>query len=496
MTKRFSILLVVLTIVSGLIGGAITGRIFAPKVAIAGEATQSKVLTVEGLRVVDKDGNLLIYLGKLADKAVMQEIPAIIEDAYGVSDSRGLYIFNTNGSPEVFMQILKTGGSVCVSDKDGFAIMDVNETGGNVGVFGKEDNAGAMPHVLVGVRENGGYVTVCGKDGKTGANMSVDEDGGEFTAYDKDGNPKAVVDVNEYGNGAIDLFDKNGKVGARMSATESDGGAILLDDSMRQEARKQSGYWSKQPSETKPSITADSSTIIGKDGTPMKLIPAGDFQMGSNDGPSNEKPIHTVYLDAFYMDVYEVTHAQYKKFMDATGYKAPEECWNDPDYNAPNHPVMGVSWNDAKAYADWAGKRLPTEAEWEKAARGGLVCKKYPLGDTLTHDDANYFGGVKRKWAGESPVGSFAPNGYGLYDMAGNILEWCADWYDADYYAISPKSNPTGPSSGSDRVLRGGSWTDGYDSTDCLRTADRSYAYPPLSFTSAVGFRCVQDVPK
>jgi formylglycine-generating enzyme required for sulfatase activity len=230
------------------------------------------------------------------------------------------------------------------------------------------------------------------------------------------------------------------------------------------------------------------SNPTNEDGAPMVLIPAGEFQMGSNDGEGNQKPIHTVYLDAFYIDKYEVTNAQYKKFMDATGYKAPES-WNDSNYNAPNQPVIGVSWDDAKAYADWAGERLPTEAEWEKAARGGLVGKRYPWGDNITHDNANYDGtGGKDIWEFTSPVGSFAPNGYGLYDMAGNVWEWCADWYDSNYYASSPKSNPTGPNSGLSRVLRGGSWYDGNGLT--LRTAYRDYN-DPTTTDYGLGFRCV-----
>jgi len=233
-------------------------------------------------------------------------------------------------------------------------------------------------------------------------------------------------------------------------------------------------------------VTANLKGIIGKDGAEMVLIPAGEFSMGSNDY-GDEKPVHTVYLDAFYIDRYEVTNAQYKKFMDATGHKAPA-FWSDSKYNAPNHPVVGVSWNDAKAYAEWAGERLPTEAEWEKAARGGLVGKKYPWGDNITHDDANYDGtGGKDVWEHTSPVGSFAPNGYGLYDMAGNAWEWCADWYDSGCYAKSPSRNPTGPDSGSSRVLRGGSW--GYGGTDSLRVAYRGFDDPAYMF-GFVGFRC------
>jgi formylglycine-generating enzyme required for sulfatase activity len=234
-----------------------------------------------------------------------------------------------------------------------------------------------------------------------------------------------------------------------------------------------------------PQISTPLKEITGKDGAPMVLIPEGEFEMGSDDGRDDEKPI-TVYLDAFYMDKYEVTNALYKKFMDATGYKAPR-YWDDKKFNAPNHPVVGVNWNDAVAYTKWAEKRLPTEAEWEKAARGGLVGKKYPWGDELSHDYANYSGtGGKDKWEYTSPVGSFDPNGYGLYDMAGNVWEWCDSWYDNKYYDNSPKSNPAGPSSGKYRVLRGGSW---YGSVDPLRAADRNADGPPDT-SDDVGFRC------
>ena len=251
--------------------------------------------------------------------------------------------------------------------------------------------------------------------------------------------------------------------------------------------------------------------IIGKDGAPMVLIPAGDFQMGSNKSIPKAglgKPEHTVYLDAFYMDVYEVTNGQYKKFVQATGHREPEgnllndnigyewgKLWLDKNYNGDNQPVVCVSWDDAKAYADWAEKRLPTEEEWEKAARGGLIGKEYPWGDNITHDDANYAGtGGKDIWSYTSPVGSFALNGYGLYDMTGNVWEWCADWYDDNYYANSPKSNPKGPSSGEYKVLRGGSWSFDY-SEAILRVAARLSQYP-MGYYDTLGFRCVQDIPK
>ena len=235
--------------------------------------------------------------------------------------------------------------------------------------------------------------------------------------------------------------------------------------------------------------TAQISTKVGRDGAPMVLIPAGEFQMGSNDGSDNEKPVHTVYLDAFYMDKYEVTNALYKKFVDTTGHRAPH-YWSDPKYNAPNQPVVGVNWHDAVAYAEWAGKRLPTEAEWEKAARGGLSGKKYPWGDLISHDDANYEGTAGRdQWQDTAPVGSFAPNGYGLYDMAGNVFEWCSDWYGSDYYSSSPKNNPKGPSSGEYRVIRDGGW---YDNANGLRVAVRFYS-PQFRTFYGLGFRCAAD---
>ena len=230
-------------------------------------------------------------------------------------------------------------------------------------------------------------------------------------------------------------------------------------------------------------------TIYVVEDTPMALIPAGEFQMGDSvDEISWALPVHTVYLDAFYMDVYEVTNAQYQKFMDATGHSAPVNYGDN--FNAPEQPVVGANWYDAVAYATWAGKRLPTEAEWEKAARGGLAGKRYPWGDDISHDDANYYGtGGADVWYDTSPVGSFAPNGYGLYDMAGNVWEWCADWYDGSYYANSPLNNPLGPDSGSGRVLRGGSWCAAPSS---LRAADRYGRLPTFTFFT-VGFRCVSQ---
>ena len=243
----------------------------------------------------------------------------------------------------------------------------------------------------------------------------------------------------------------------------------------------------------------------------MVLIPSGSFEMGSEDalGDSNERPVHTVHLDAFYMDKYEVTNAQFKAFVDANPHWQKnniKDKFHDGDYlhdwngnNYPsgeaNHPVVYVSWYAAMAYAEWAGKRLPTEAEWEYAARGGLAGKKYPWGDDEpTAADANYDGHVDDT----TPVGRYSDNGYGLYDMAGNVWEWCLDACDFDFYAASDNSrNPiaggevdnfTTIPTNSFRVLRGGSW---YNSAQCLRVADRAWGTPTYT-SDDFGFRCVR----
>ena len=216
----------------------------------------------------------------------------------------------------------------------------------------------------------------------------------------------------------------------------------------------------------------------------MVLIPAGEFSMGSYEGLDSEKPVHTVYLDVFYMDKYEVTNEQYKKFMDATTHKAP--YWlNDSKYNATHQPVIGITWEDATAYAMWAGKRLPTEEEWEKAARGGLEWKLYTWGNDWPPPKNSGNFAYDDGYAYTAPVGKFTPNGYGLYDMAGNVKEWCTDWYSKDYYANSPKDNA--------RIVRGGSHS--ASEATLLRVSYRDANSPNAAYTD-LGFRCVQDVIK
>ena len=192
----------------------------------------------------------------------------------------------------------------------------------------------------------------------------------------------------------------------------------------------------------------------------MVLVPAGEFTMGSSTGDADEQPAHQVYVDAFSMDVYEVTVGQYAAFLQATEANSPSDwkTMNQPAYQ--KRPVANVDWADAAAYCKWAGKRLPTEAEWEKAARG-TDGRLYPWGnDPPTPRHANYGKTGSHNHGALAPVGMLE-NGkspYGIYDMAGNVWEWVSDWYDNDYYKNSPSQNPTGPPSGESKVLRGGSW--------------------------------------
>ena len=250
----------------------------------------------------------------------------------------------------------------------------------------------------------------------------------------------------------------------------------------------------------RPQSEAESTvTIKGTDGSEMVLIEAGDFLMGSPDreGHNDERPQHTVYVSAFYIDKYEVTNELYGKFLDETG-SDPPPFWHDSKHNAPGQPVVGVTFYDAQAYARWAGKRLPSEAEWEKAARGGLAGKRYAWGDKppdhggmyrANYNPAGRVGGDNADgYACAAPVGSYPPNGYGLYDMAGNVWEWCRDRYSRDYYEEAPRADPAGPPSGATQVLRGGSWFGG---AEYLRVGARHHLSPVTSYDN-VGFRCAQ----
>ena len=239
----------------------------------------------------------------------------------------------------------------------------------------------------------------------------------------------------------------------------------------------------------------------GNDNAEMVLVPAGEFTMGSSEGGANEEPVHRVYLDAFWIDVYEVTNARYKKCVDAGRCQPPGSLssatqisyFGNPQFD--KYPVTYVSWNDAKAYCEWAGKRLPTEAEWEKAARG-TDGRLYPWGNEWDGNRAN----VEQRVGDTTSVGSYPAGAspYGALDMAGNVWEWVADWYDSSYYANSPSRNPLGPSSGQYRTLRGGGWVDDYYFARATHRYDFTYPtfrfdfYYPTFRYDYVGFRCAQ----
>jgi sulfatase modifying factor 1 len=277
----------------------------------------------------------------------------------------------------------------------------------------------------------------------------------------------------------------------------------------------------------------------------MTLIPAGEFVMGNTlvgDGNSDELPIHTNTISAFYMDWYEVTKALWEEVKAHNGGNGYDYSYAGTDQPS-NHPVHTVNWFDAvkwcnarsqmegltpvyytdagftmvyktgeeiAPFANWSanGYRLPTEAEWEKAARGGVAGQRFPWGDTISHDHANYYSSnsydydtsgannyhpafITGVFPNTSPVGYFSPNGYGLYDMVGNVSEWCWDWYQEDYYVSSPGSDPRGPAGPSlYRVLRGGSWT--FDAFR-MRVAVRNSTFPYVD-NYGIGFRCVRGL--
>jgi sulfatase modifying factor 1 len=226
----------------------------------------------------------------------------------------------------------------------------------------------------------------------------------------------------------------------------------------------------------------------------MVLIPAGEFTMGrtklTRDDDTkmrpqvllDDRPAHKVWLDAYYLDAREVTNAQYAKFVSATGRRPPYH-WSGGQGEA-ELPVFNVSWDDANAYCRWAGKRLPTEAEWERAARAGKDGLSYPWGDKMEAGKARY-----NVETGPAPVGQFPANDFGLFDMSGNVSEWCSDWFDREYYKSSPARNPKGPETGMYKVIRGGAWSD-----EAARTTVffRNWVRPTQT-TPNIGFRCAMN---
>jgi formylglycine-generating enzyme required for sulfatase activity len=278
----------------------------------------------------------------------------------------------------------------------------------------------------------------------------------------------------------------------------------------------------------------------------MARLPGGRFLMGTEDpdgfAGDGEGPVREIDLAPFAIDETAVTNAQFARFVEATGHRTdaetfgwsfvfykllsdamlatrpqlvveapwwcalPGACWNHPEgpqsdlSGRMDHPVVHVSWNDAIAYCRWAGKRLPTEAQWEYAARGGLEQKRFPWGDELRPDGehrCNIWQGrfpdentLEDGYLGTAPARSFKPNGFGLYNMAGNVWEWCEDWFSADFHLTGPRSDPAGPPRGSGRVMRGGSFLCHHSYCNRYRVAAR-YQNTPDSSTSNTGFRCV-----
>lgn len=301
---------------------------------------------------------------------------------------------------------------------------------------------------------------------------------------------------------------------------------------------------SREPSGEKKAETIIIHKKISAEG--MVRLPGGTFLMGTNDKEGfpadGEGPVREISIAPFNIDETTVTNRQFEAFIKATHYKTDAErygwsfvfygllseamrnthpqvamqtpwwcaiqgaTWDHPEgkdsdtTDRMDHPVVHVSWNDATAYCQWAGKRLPTEAEWEYAARGGLVQKKFPWGDELTPNGAHYcniwqghfpdYNSLEDGYAGTAPAKSFPPNNFGLYNMSGNVWEWCNDWFSPDFHQRDTRINPKGPAEGTSKVIRGGSFLCHHSYCNRYRVAARS-SNTPDSSSSNMGFRCV-----
>jgi formylglycine-generating enzyme len=233
--------------------------------------------------------------------------------------------------------------------------------------------------------------------------------------------------------------------------------------------------------------------ITGDDGKLMAWVPEGPFRMGSQEaeGDQDEFPQRPTYLSAYAIDLHEVTFAEFNKFTEVSGLPAPSIPVFQDELSlitSADQPVVGVSWDQARFYCEWAGKRLPTEAEWEKAAKGERDLK-WPWGDTFEESLANTLGDSDG-YRYSAPTGRYelGRSPFGLYDMAGNVAEWVGDVYDPNYYETGPFRDPKGPETGKHRVYRGGSWN---DSSANVRTAKR-FAAAPHQASAVIGFRCAK----
>ena len=239
----------------------------------------------------------------------------------------------------------------------------------------------------------------------------------------------------------------------------------------------------------KPSAPETQATFIEPR---MARIPEQWFRMGCATGRDDEKPVHRVWVDGFELAACQVTNAEYHCFLVATNTSLPP-CWAQENFDNPKMPVAAVSWHEASAYCDWLSRmtnksyRLPTEAEWECAARGGVEGSLYLWGDSLPESLPDY----ANRWKnGPEPVGLYAPNVYGLFNLGDNVHEWCSDWYDAGYYKVSPERNPQGAATGTRRASRGGSWR---HHIKVSRNAARSSIPPEFQYAD-YGFRLARSL--
>lgn len=238
--------------------------------------------------------------------------------------------------------------------------------------------------------------------------------------------------------------------------------------------------------------TAETETLQSEAPAGMVKIPSGYFERAlEGAGPENKNHAQPIYMDSFYIDRFEVSNEEYMKFVNATGHGPPISI-NDKRFNSPDQPVVGVSWHDAMAYAKWAGKRLPTESEWEKAAGGGTEGRKWPWGNKWEpYSEFRYLNifGKADNFEFTAPV-DYHKDGaspFGVYNMAGNVWEWCLDWYDNYYYKNAPEINPQGPATGKWKTLKGGSWA---NTIENARIFNRIRNYPEAEL-EIYGFRCV-----